>query len=278
MADTTDRRGTMPWQTAAWSSMLWQLCASPCDVCATATSVVSSVVGGAVSNTRRPRDSSFDSLDTGHNVTGAKGASNSSSSSSSSTKDVCAPFGVTAAGRQTLVDRLAVRAHTLIDSDSEGGRKRRHTATGTLARWVLTQPPRGRWRCVLRRVGSVGFSVGADRSCGGAACGCNGACTCSCVRAGFERGRCRMTAMNGAARCATGRGESGGVVEIFPPLVVCCAGAAGAAAHSAASAALSADAGACGWPGSRPKTSAQTPVSPVHAATSRSRLTVVRSR
>jgi hypothetical protein len=180
---------------------------------------------------------------------------------------VCAPFGVTAAGRQTLVDRLAVSAHTLIDSDSEGGRKRRHTATGTLARWVLTQPPRGRWRCVLRRVGSVGFSVGADRSCGGAACGCNGACTCSCVRAGFERGRCRMTAMNGAARCATGRGESGGVVEIFPPLVVCCAGAAGAAAHSAASAALSADAGACGWPGSRPKTSAQTPVSPVHAAT-----------
>jgi hypothetical protein len=87
--------------------MLWQLCASPCDVCATATSVVSSVVGGAVSNTRRPRDSSFDSLDTCHNVTGAKGASNSSSSSSSSTKDVCAPFGVTAAGGKTLVDRLA---------------------------------------------------------------------------------------------------------------------------------------------------------------------------
>ena len=106
MADTTDR-GTMPWQTPAWSSMIWQLCASPCDVCATTTSVVSSVVGSAVSNTRRPRDSSFDSLDTDHNVTGAKGASNPSSSSSSTTKDVCAPFGVTAAGGKTLVDRLA---------------------------------------------------------------------------------------------------------------------------------------------------------------------------
>ena len=242
MADTTDR-GTMPWQTPAWSSMiwqLWQLCASPCDVCATTTSVVSSVVGSAVSNTRRPRDSSFDSLDTGHNVTGAKGASNSSSSSSSSTKDVCAPFGVTAAGGKTLVDRLAgnhsgkrygERGHThwqtAAQSETESaGRQLQARWHSTAEREPrLTQPPRGRWRRVLPRVGSAGFSVGAGRSCGGA--------DCSRVRAGFDRRRCRMTPTIAAARRAAGRGEGGGAVEIFPPLVVCRAGAACAAAHSA---------------------------------------------